>query len=905
MSELQKAYAPGEVEERWARQWIELGVFQGDPSAPGEAFSIVIPPPNITGNLHLGHALNNTLQDALIRYKKMDGANTVWIPGTDHASIATQNVVERQLAQAGTDRHAVGREKFLERTWAWRNEVGPYIVAQLQRLGAGCDWSRERFTMDEGLSRAVREVFVRLYEDGLIYRGRRLINWCCRCGTALSDIEVEHKESQGHLWYLRYPLSDGSGDVVVATTRPETMLGDTAVAVHPEDGRYRRPVGKTVRLPVVGREIPIIADPHVDREFGTGAVKITPAHDLNDFEIAALHPELGAMVSVIDEHGRMTAAAGPYAGLDRFACREEIVKDFEASGVLERTEPHPLALGVCYRCGSVVEPLLSTQWFVKTKPFAEPAIAAVRDGRTRFFPEHWSKTYFAWMENIRDWCISRQLWWGHRIPAWYCTRCPAEPAGDGASEADRELHSRKVIVAREAPTACPGCGGPLVQDEDVLDTWFSSGLWPFSTLGWPDDTPELRRYYPTSVLVTGFDILFFWVARMMMFGLRFAGDVPFRHVYVHGLVRDEYGAKMSKMKGNVKDPLELLATYGTDALRFTLAAQSAMGRDIRLSVERIDGYRNFANKIWNAARFILLNLDGYVPENGHGAPAEFDAPALWIRTRFSRTVEEVRAALDGYRFNDAAIALYRFLWNEFCDWYVELAKLSLASGDPGARAATQHTLVSVFDAALRLLHPLMPFVTEELWHALPRRGPSPPSVVLVKYPRPGDFKRDLAAEAAIERLVEAVRALRNLRAELNVPPSRDIEVTVSARDEESSQAVRSFEPEIRHLAKLGAVHYSAGAERMRGAAVAVAAGVELYVPLAGLIDVAAEQSRLGREIERVDRELKGVLAKLENQDFTARAPEEVVAGVRARASALAEQRDVLSRSLERLAEVEA
>jgi valyl-tRNA synthetase len=893
--EIAKAYAPREVEERWAREWIDERLFLAAPDAPGPPFSIVIPPPNITGQLHLGHALNNTLQDVLVRFKRMDGHNAVWVPGTDHASIATQIVVERKLAEDGLDRHQVGREKFLERTFAWKQEVAPYILAQLQRLGASCDWSRERFTMDEGLSRAVREVFVRLYEDGLIYRGRRLINWCCRCGTALSDIEVEHQDVDGKLWHLRYPLVDGSGAIIVATTRPETMLGDTAVAVHPDDERYAGLVGRTVRLPVIGREIPIIADQRVDRDFGTGAVKITPAHDFNDFEIARSHGL--DLVAVIDERGAMTEAAGPYAGLDRVVCRERIVADLERDGTLVASEPHPLAVGTCYRCRQVVEPLLSTQWFVRTQPLAEPAIAAVRDGRTRFFPEHWSKTYFAWMESIRDWCISRQLWWGHRIPAWYCDTC-TEPAGP---EAAGVAVLPRVVVAREEPRSCPACGGPLRQDEDVLDTWFSSGLWPFSTLGWPEDTADLRRWYPTSVLVTGFDIIFFWVARMMMFGLRFMGDVPFRHVYVHGLVRDEYGAKMSKSKGNVQDPLELLATYGTDALRFTLAAQSAMGRDIRLSLERIEGNRAFANKIWNAARFVLMNLEGY--ERAPAPPAPTGA-AVWIRARLARAVSEVRAALEEYRFNDAASAVYRFLWNEFCDWYVELAKLDLASGDPVRRAIAQHALVEVLEEALRLLHPLMPFVTEELWHALPRPSGAPDHLIRARYPVAREIGYDeQTAEASYERLIAIVRALRSLRSELNVPPSREIDVLVVrwlAWPEEELQI-----PAIRRLARLGSVERIKSGERPRGAAVVVAGGAELYVPLGGLIDVAAERERLGKEIGRIDAEIAGLRRKLDNRDFVARAPEEVVATTQGRADDLSARRGLLQSGLERLAEVEA
>jgi valyl-tRNA synthetase len=894
--EIAKAYAPQEVEERWAKEWIRLGVSTARVDAPGEPYAIVIPPPNITGQLHLGHALNNTLQDVLIRYKRMDGYNTLWVPGTDHASIATQNVVERQLAAQGLDRHAIGREKFLERTFAWRAEVGPYIIAQLKRLGASCDWTRERFTMDEGLSRAVREVFVRLYEDGLVYRGRRLINWCCRCGTALSDIEVEHEDTQGHLWHLRYPLADGGGEVVVATTRPETMLGDTAVAVHPEDERYRGLVGKRVRLPVVGREVTIIADEMVDREFGSGVVKITPAHDFNDFEIGRRHGL--EMVSVIGEDGTMTAAAGPYAGLDRATARERIVEEFAATGVLAETEPHALAIGTCYRCRSVVEPLLSTQWFVRTRPLAEPAIAAVRDGRTRFHPEHWSKTYFAWMENIRDWCVSRQLWWGHRIPAWYCERCPAEPGTEPEGAAGA---ATRVIVSREDPTSCPGCGGPLRQDEDVLDTWFSSGLWPFSTLGWPDDTPELRTYYPTSVLVTGFDIIFFWVARMMMFGLRFTAEVPFRDVYVHGLVRDEYGEKMSKTKGNVQDPLELLATYGTDALRFTLAAQSAMGRDIRLSLDRIDGNRSFANKIWNAARFVLMNAGDAPVDLAAGRSGGGDADR-WIRARLARAIDEVRAALDGYRFNDAATTLYRFLWNEFCDWYVELAKMSLYGDDAAARTTTLATLVSVFEGALRLLHPLMPFITDELWHALPGVDAATPALVLKPYPRAGEAERDAAAEARVERLIDVVRAVRNLRSEMNLPPSREIDLFVASRDEAALADLRGFDGAVRALAKVARLELLADAEHPRGSAVAVAGGLELYVPLAGLIDVAAERERLEREIERVAKELGQATRKLGNEDFMRRAPEEIVAKERAKASELGEKQELLRRGLERLRE---
>ena len=877
--ELAKAYEPREIEETWARKWVAQGVFVADPARPGPAFSIVIPPPNITGQLHLGHALNNTLQDVLVRWRRMAGDNVVWIPGTDHASIATQNVVERQLAAQGLDRHSLGREAFLERTFVWKGEVAPYILAQLQRLGAGCDWSRERFTMDEGLSHAVREVFVRLWEDGLIYRGRRMINWCCRCGTALSDIEVEHRDTEGSLWHLRYPLADGSGELVVATTRPESMLGDTAVAVHPEDERWRGFIGRTVRLPILGREIPIIADETVDREFGTGAVKITPAHDPSDFEMGARHG-LEAP-SVIDETGRMTAEAGPYAGLDRAECRTRIVAEFERDGTLGAVEPHRHAVGTCYRCHEVVEPLVSLQWFVRAGPLAEPAIAAVRSGRTRFYPEHWTKTYYAWLENIRDWCISRQLWWGHRIPAWYCDAC-----GDDA-----------VMVARETPESCSRCGGALRQDEDVLDTWFSSGLWPFSTLGWPERTEDLARWYPTAVLVTGFDILFFWVARMMMMGLRFTGEVPFRDVYVHGLVRDEYGQKMSKSKGNVQDPLDLLAAHGTDALRFTLIAQSAMGRDIRLSVPRIEGSRAFANKIWNAARFVLMKVGEADPAADGAVPVE-DAATRWIRSRLRAAAVEVTQALTEYRFNDASSAIYRFFWNEYCDWYLELAKLALRSDDPARRAATRAALVDVLGTALRLLHPMMPFITEELSARLP--GATGQSLVWAPWPEAATLASDPAAEAALERLIGVVRATRNVRAETGVAPAQEVDLFVSCPDDTIWQEFAAAGDEVRALGRIGSLVRWTEAAAPRGAVPAVVAGLELHVSLVGLVDIAATREKTSREIEKARAELERVHGKLGREDFVARAPVEIVEKERDRATELEARLALLESGLARL-----
>ncbi len=897
---LDKVYEPHRVERRWYEEWLDRELFRADPATPGEAFSMVIPPPNITGSLHMGHALNNTLQDVLCRWKRMAGCNTLWVPGTDHAGIATQNVVERQLQAEGTDRHAIGREAFVERTWRWRDASGGTIVNQLKRLGISCDWSRERFTMDEGLSRAVREVFVRLYEEGLIYRDRYLINWCPRCRTALSDLEVEHAETAGALYHLRYPLSDGNGAVEVATTRPETMLGDTAVAVHPDDERYRHLVGRTVRLPVLERDIPIIADDYVDREFGSGAVKITPAHDFNDFAIGLRHGL--AMISVMDEGGVMTAEAGPYAGLDRVACRERILADFQRDGVLIRTEPYALSLGECYRCRTAVEPHLSVQWFVKIKPLAEPAIAAVREGRTRFVPAHWEKTYFGWMERIHDWCISRQLWWGHRIPAWYCESCG------------------ETTVSREDPRACR-CGGALRQDPDVLDTWFSSALWPFSTLGWPDQTDALARYYPTTVLVTGFDIIFFWVARMMMMGLKFMHEVPFREVYIHALVRDQHGHKMSKSKGNVVDPLEVMDRFGTDAFRFALVAFAAMGRDIKLAEDRIEGYRNFMNKIWNAARFVLMQLEA-AGESGAAVPVtrveqlggeEYERLGIaerWILSRLQSAVAEVRGgpgergALDEYRFNDAASRLYEFTWHEFCDWYLEISKITLAAGGAGAEHARRN-LVRVLECLLRLLHPIVPFITEEIWQSLPRADGDPVSIVRAPYPACRPELRDAEAEVRVGRVVGIVRAVRNIRAEMSLPPGKALDIALRVADPEVRRALEQDATMLCTLGRLSSVRYLGPAERVRGAATALVDGVEIAVPLIGLVDLDGELRRLTREIGKVEGELAGVTRKLGDARFRERAPEEIVEEQEQRAATLAAKKATLERSMRTLEEVRA
>ncbi len=872
MKELPKSYDFKEVEEKWYRFWEEKGYFRPrlDPRKP--KFSVVIPPPNVTGSLHIGHALNNTIQDILVRYKRMDGYDTLWVPGTDHAGIATQNVVERELAREGKTRHDLGREAFLKRVWEWKERFGNRIIEQLKRLGASCDWSRLRFTMDEGLSRAVREVFVRLWEEGLIYRGDYIINWCPRCHTALADIEVEHRPTPGKLWYIRYPLAEGQGEVVVATTRPETMLGDTAVAVHPEDERYRDLVGRKVRLPLLGREIPVIADPAVDPEFGTGAVKVTPAHDFADFEMAERHGL--PRVKIMDEDGKMTPEAGPYAGLERFEARKRVVADLEAQGFLVKTEDYEVMLGHCYRCDCVVEPLLSKQWFVRTKPLAQPATAAVENGFIRLVPENWNNLYFDWMHRIRDWCISRQIWWGHRIPAWTCEDCG------------------KTSVAREDLEVCPECGSRRIrQEEDVLDTWFSSALWPFSTLGWPEKTEDLRAFYPTSVLVTSFDILFFWVARMIMMGIHFMGNIPFRTVYIHALVRDEKGQKMSKSRGNVIDPVVMIEKYGADALRFTLAALAAQGRDIKLSEARIEGYKHFVNKIWNAIRFVLLNLKDFRPRE---LPLE-ELPLVsrWILSRLSYTVERVRDRLEAYEFDQAALAIYHFFWHEFCDWYIEAAKLYLRGEE--ARKATQEVLLRVAEASLRLLHPFMPFVTEELWQALPHEGES---IMLAPYPRAEEFPRDPEAEEKMSFLMEIVVALRNIRADYNLHPTREIPAVVLSEKKAWRDLLQAEAPLVKLLARLSELEVRE-AGRPEAAASVVLSEAEVFVPLSGLVDMAQELSRLYKEKEKTEKELSRVETRLKNPQFLAKAPSEVVEKEKARARELQEKLQRIQENIRR------
>lgn len=851
---LDKVYYPERIEERWYGYWEAQGLFRAETGNHRPPYSIVIPPPNITGSLHMGHALNNTLQDILIRFKRMQGYNVLWMPGTDHAGIATQNVVEKMLAAEGRDRHALGREAFVKRVWQWKAESGGLIINQLKRLGCSCDWSRERFTMDEGLSRAVREVFVRLYEEGLIYKADYIINWCPRCQTALADLEVEHESHEGYLYYIKYPLAGKEGHLTVATTRPETLLGDTAVAVNPEDVRYKKYHGATLILPVLARKIPVITDSYVATEFGTGALKVTPAHDLNDFEIAQRH-RLPAL-QVIDERGRMTEAAGKYQGMDRFACREKIVKDLIADGLLEKKEKYVHGVGHCYRCRTVVEPMLSKQWFVSVKPLAAPAIAAVEEGRIQVIPAMWEKVYFEWMYNIRDWCISRQIWWGHRIPAWTCTQC------------------QQMLVARETPAACPQCGGTaLEQETDVLDTWFSSALWPFSTLGWPEDTPELKLFYPTSVLVTAFDILFFWVARMIMMGLHFMHDVPFRKVYIHALVRDAYGQKMSKSKGNIIDPLEIMDRYGTDAFRFALAAFAAQGRDIRLSEERIIGYRNFVNKVWNASRFTLMNLEDYDP-----AAQEDTLPLTtverWIISRLQQVIQEICEALNTYNFDRAAHLIYQFTWHEFCDWYLELIKPALhETAEPALRRHTQRVLVEALNAILRLLHPFMPFVTEEIWHKLPGcQG----SIMVAPFPQSREELIQPDAEAEMGLVMAVITAIRNLRSEMNVPQASRITVQIFSPQPRSLEILHVQRQSLEMLARIGELKIQAAGQPPRAAAKAVVDEVEIYLPLTGVIDFSEEDRRLAKEMEKLSKDLALAQKKLANEDFLAKAPEDVV-----------------------------
>ncbi|MBI1724954.1 MAG: valine--tRNA ligase, partial [Candidatus Tectomicrobia bacterium] len=855
---LEPRYEPKAAEDRWYAFWLEKNYFHGRPEPGKPPYSIVIPPPNVTGSLHMGHALNNTLQDILIRWKRMSGHAVCWMPGTDHAGIATQNVVERQLAAEGLTREQLGREKFVDRVWEWKGQNGGTIIRQLMRLGASCDWPRERFTMDEGLSRAVREAFVRLYEEGLIYRGDYLVNWCPRCGTAVSDLEVEHEEREGKLWEFHYPLWEGGEGLTISTTRPETMLGDTAVAVHPEDARYTGLVGRWLRLPLVDRKIPIIADRYVDPAFGSGAVKVTPAHDPNDFE-AGLRNNL-PQVNILTRDGRINENGGPYAGLDRFEARERIAADMEKLGLMRGTKPHKHSVGGCYRCGTVVEPCLSKQWFVRMKPLAEEAIRAVEEGRIRIIPPQWKSTYIEWMRNIRDWCISRQIWWGHQIPAWH------------------DDETGEVFVSREDP-AGPG----LRRETDVLDTWFSSGLWPFSTFGWPGRSRDLEFFYPTSVLVTGFDIIFFWVARMIMMGLKFMGDVPFRDVYIHALVRDEQGQKMSKTRGNVIDPLEVIEKYGADSLRMTLTAMAAQGRDVRFSEERIAGFRNFCNKLWNAARFTLMNLPAGLPEMP--GRSKLSLSDRWILSRLNDTNRKVDEALAEYRFNDAALALYHFTWHELCDWYLEVIKPALLGGAEGD--SSRAVLARVLERTLRLLHPIVPFITEEIWQKLP--GIEGESIAAAAWPAPAEGWDDPEAEREFGSLAELVSAVRNVRGELNIPPGQEVCALIHVESPAQEKLILQQAEWIQRLARLRP-DWTIGprVERPKAAAAAVSGEVQVFIPIEGLIDTDEEIRRLEKQIKDTASSIQALEKKLANPSFVERAPAEVVEKDRGR---LAETRD--------------
>ncbi|ACL02204.1 Valyl-tRNA synthetase [Desulfatibacillum aliphaticivorans] len=881
-SKLDKGYEPHDVEAHWYAFWESEGLFAAKEEGGDNTYSIVIPPPNVTGVLHMGHALNVTLQDILCRYRRSKGDNVLWMPGTDHAGIATQNVVERQLASEGTDRHQVGREAFIERVWEWRKQYGGAIINQLKRLGASCDWDRERFTMDEGLSRAVRKVFVDLYDQGLIYRGDYIINWCPRCHTALADLEVEHEQTDGKLYQILYPFVDGEGGLIVATTRPETMLGDTAVAINPEDERYADLTAEKVMLPIMNREIPIVKDAYVDLKFGTGALKVTPAHDVNDFEIGLRHDL--SRVKVIGEDGCMTAEAGEFEGMERFECRKAIVAKLDEMGLLKKVESHDHGVGQCYRCKTTVEPNLSKQWFVKAGPLAEKAIKAVETKKTRIVPEVWEKTYFEWLYNIRDWCISRQIWWGHRIPAWTCQDCG------------------EIMVRMEDPDKCT-CGSTnLEQESDVLDTWFSSALWPFSTMGWPDQTQLLKAYYPTSVLITGFDILFFWVARMMMMGLQFMDDVPFKDVYIHALVRDEEGKKMSKSKGNVIDPLEVIESQGTDAFRFTLASFAAMGRDIKLSVKRIEGYRHFINKLWNAARFTLTNVENN-PDAAAKASKSRAIPDRWILSRLNQVILQVEESLEAYQFNEAANILYKFVWHEFCDWYLEAIKPILyREGAQEERNATVATLQRVLKDAIVLLHPFIPFVTEEIWHHMPG---AEGSIMKAPYPAAVDeavgLGPDKEAEREMELVMAVVTAVRNIRGEMNIPPNQALAAIIEPTDDFAKEALARESGLVSNLARLSSLEV--GGKRPKGAATAVVDGASVYVLLEGVIDLDKEEARLEKEIAKLTKELVKLDKKLNNEDFLAKAPDKVVEKVRGQQAEMTEKREHLESNLEKVREI--
>lgn len=869
MSELPKTYDPKAVEDKLYSFWNDSGFFHAEVNPKKKPYTIVIPPPNVTGQLHMGHAFDETLQDVLIRTKRMQGYEALWMPGTDHAGIATQIKVEENLRkEEGKTRYDLGREEFLKRVWDWKHKFGNRIISQLKKLGSSCDWERERFTMDEGCSKAVREVFVNLYNKGLIYKGHRIINWCPHCATALSDAEVEYETQPGKLWHIRYPLADGSGELVVATTRPETFMGDTGVAVNPNDERYKHLIGKTCILPIMNREIPIFGDEYVDMEFGTGCVKVTPCHDPNDFEMGQRHNL--EQILVFNEDATVNANGGKYEGMDRYECRKAVVKDLEEGGYLVKIEDHEHNVGTCYRCGTTVEPMTSAQWFVKMAPLAKPAMDVVNEGKTKFVPDRFSKTYLRWMENVHDWCISRQLWWGHRIPAFYCDDCG------------------EMTVSKTDVHTCPKCGGTHIhQEEDVLDTWFSSALWPFSTLGWPDKTKELEYFYPTSTLVTGYDIIFFWVARMIFSGVEHMGETPFKTVYIHGLVRDAQGRKMSKSLGNGIDPLEVIDQYGADALRFTLATGNSPGNDMRFSDERVQASRNFCNKIWNASRFIQMNLT-IDKDKAVELPAELALEDKWIISKFNTLVADVTRNIDQYELGLAASKLNDFIWENFCDWYIEIAKTRLQTGDENV----QKVLCYVLSGAMQLLHPFMPFITETIWQALPHEGPS---VMVSKWPEYDEKLNFSVEEAQMESLMDAVRAIRNRRAEMNVPPSKKAKVLILTEKKDTFSAGAGFFPKLAYTSEIELID-AVPADAAKMASV-VTGDAQLYMPMGDLIDFEAERARLGKEKKKVEDDIAFVMKKLNNPKFVDKAPENVVAAEREKADKLREHLAKLEESI--------
>lgn len=872
-------YDPQSFEKKWYKYWEDNKLFHAEVKMDKQPFSIVIPPPNVTGQLHMGHALDNTLQDIQIRWRRMQGYNTLWMPGADHAGIATQIKVEEMLAQDNISRYDLGRDKFIEKVWEWKEQYGDRIITQLKSLGASCDWERERFTMDEGCSKAVREVFVSLYEKGLIYQGYRITNWCPRCNTALSDIEVEHEDKPGNLYHLRYQVENSDEYIIVATTRPETMLGDSGVAVHPEDERYCHLIGKNLILPIVERKIPIFADDYVDPFFGTGAVKVTPAHDPNDFEMGQRH-NLEQIV-ILNSNATMAENTGKYQGLDRYACRKALLQDLEAIGALVKIEEHNHAVGQCQRCSTIVEPMVSKQWFVKMESLAQPAIAAVETEKIKFVPERFTKIYLNWLDGIRDWCISRQIWWGHRIPAWYC-------------------ECGETIVARDSVNSCPKCGSANVkQDEDVLDTWFSSALWPFSTMGWPEQTPELKQFYPTSVLVTGYDIIFFWVARMIMMGLEFQQEIPFKHVFIHGLVRDSQGRKMSKSLGNGIDPLEVVEKYGADTLRFMLITGNTPGNDMRFYWERVESTRNFANKLWNASRFVLMNLTDY-DENFDPQASDYTLADKWILSRYNQTVSDVTRNLERFELGEAGRAIYEFIWNEFCDWYIELSKARLYNKeDNRARQTAQSVLCYVLENTLKLLHPFMPFITEEIWQHIPHEGDS---IIVASWPVEQTTLTDKKAELNMEIVMETIKAIRNMRAEVNVAPGRKSEAILQLA---SAELVELFELNASYVKTLAAVEplnvSLTTPEKPENAMAAVVSGVEIYMPLKGLIDVDKETARLNKELLTLDKELARVSGKLSNEGFVAKAPPDVIEKEKAKQQEFEEKVKAINERLSYLA----